>query len=369
MMEPERDQASQAGTGDILTRHTDEVAAGISSITNDLGALSRQLADLHAALQGRLDELNQRETAISGREADLDRQSKELAEAEQRLDAGGGELEQARSELEARAAELAARETKLAAREEAVLEFQATMADVMQAFGAPRPRGLPMEGQQAAGTASAEIVPAQTATGVNADPPEDSGHAGDAASSDSNELLQGAGKSHEPADSAVPDESDQHPAADLIEEYGSDPPIQQPDDGHQTPSEQSDDGQDTSVEQTSGEQAGEGQGSSPEDTEPDPPVSGPREAPGSVSEPEAAAPHEPETTTTEGGEPSTPESIDAALEAELDEDTRQKLKVLRRLTGGRVSDQELLARISGEHEPAPAAAPASGKPKRRWWSG
>ena len=62
-----------------------------------------------------------------------------------------------------------------------------------------------------------------------------------------------------------------------------------------------------------------------------------------------------------------PEADGTVAEADLDEDTRQKLKVLRRLTGGRVSDKELLARIAGEREGAPTGTSSPGKGKKRWW--
>lgn len=63
-------------------------------------------------------------------------------------------------------------------------------------------------------------------------------------------------------------------------------------------------------------------------------------------------------------------------DGDVDENTltseqRQKLRVLRRITGGRVSDVELLARIEADGA-ADMASPAADKDKRkkgRWWSG
>jgi hypothetical protein len=65
------------------------------------------------------------------------------------------------------------------------------------------------------------------------------------------------------------------------------------------------------------------------------------------------------------GRDSAPEGDGAPAAEDLDEDTRQKLKVLRRLTGGRVSDEKLLERISQERQVS-TDGPSAGK-KRHWW--
>jgi len=55
-------------------------------------------------------------------------------------------------------------------------------------------------------------------------------------------------------------------------------------------------------------------------------------------------------------------------ESTLTEEQRRKLRVLRRITGGRVSDAELLARI--EAEAGRSAAPGGERKKKsRWWGG
>jgi len=55
-------------------------------------------------------------------------------------------------------------------------------------------------------------------------------------------------------------------------------------------------------------------------------------------------------------------------ESALSPEQRQKLRVLRRITGGRVSDAELLARLEGET--GDDSASGGGKRKKgRWWGG
>jgi hypothetical protein len=56
-------------------------------------------------------------------------------------------------------------------------------------------------------------------------------------------------------------------------------------------------------------------------------------------------------------------------ESTLTPEELHKLHVLRRLSGGRESDEELLARIRGESRGEPVEAGAGGKGKRRWWGG
>jgi hypothetical protein len=87
---------------------------------------------------------------------------------------------------------------------------------------------------------------------------------------------------------------------------------------------------------------------------------------------EAAAPAEPETEPVDDGaappeERDTPADTSQVDENDLDPETRKKLRVMRRLTGGTVSDQELLARIRADGGPTGDGG-GSGK-KRRWWGG
>ena len=55
-------------------------------------------------------------------------------------------------------------------------------------------------------------------------------------------------------------------------------------------------------------------------------------------------------------------------ESKLTPDQRQKLHVLRRITGGRIPDVELLARLESETAGS-APAGADKRKKGRWWSG
>jgi len=65
-----------------------------------------------------------------------------------------------------------------------------------------------------------------------------------------------------------------------------------------------------------------------------------------------------------------PEADGSVDESTLDPQTRERLRVMRRLTGGRVPDVELLARIRGEQRASgPSTEPAQRKSKRRWWGG
>ena len=311
-MDARRDQAAERDSQD-LARQMDEVAAGISSITENWGVLAEKLAAFQAALQLRLEELSQREARLSdreadladreasvaAREADLERQSKELADAKQELEVGGGEisawqqeLEQMQSALEARAAELEAAETRLAAREEAVRKFQATLAGLMQAFGTAVPSDL-MQAQARLSDSSPDPAPV-----ASEDPPPEP-PAGDEAEPD---LMS---QVIEPSDDATA-----LPECDDAETEGVPEP---------------------GVEEEA----------QPERAEEHP----------------AAAEHE--------GRDSAPEGDGSPTAEDLDEDTRQKLKVLRRLTGGRVSDEELLERIS--HERQGSTDDSTAGKKRRWW--
>jgi hypothetical protein len=65
-----------------------------------------------------------------------------------------------------------------------------------------------------------------------------------------------------------------------------------------------------------------------------------------------------------------PENPDVIDEASLDPEVLKKLKVMRRLSGGRANDQELLQRIYselGRDSSASSAAAAAAKKKRGWW--
>jgi DNA repair ATPase RecN len=68
--------------------------------------------------------------------------------------------------------------------------------------------------------------------------------------------------------------------------------------------------------------------------------------------------------------PAQPEADGSVDESTLDPQTRERLRVMRRLTGGRVPDVELLARIRGEQRACgPSTESAQRKSKRRWWGG
>jgi hypothetical protein len=345
-MDPERDPVSVETTGDDLASYMAEVAAGVESITGGLGALTAKMAELQAALQRRLEALGQREALIASRQSDLDKRDQELNETKAQLESVRGELEGGRgdleamqkeleqvqselatraAELEARAAELTSEEERLATREEAVRKFQTTMAGVMQAFAVPGSTALNVDSPRASRRSAVSAVPdpepgdPPDAAEPNPPPPEP------------DKLDEQSSVSPEPSQPEI------QAAAPLLE-----------DDSHAAPTELHDaesNGSDANVVECS-------------ETPPEPP-----------DEPPRAHANEPAPSTKHHAPASGPEGDGTVAEADLDDDTRQKLKVLRRLTGGRVSDKELLARIAGEPDGAPAGASGAGKSKKRWWSG
>ncbi len=81
----------------------------------------------------------------------------------------------------------------------------------------------------------------------------------------------------------------------------------------------------------------------------------------------ATATESPPARVVAGDRDLTANADPASLEARLDPETAQKLRVLRRLTGGRVPDAELVTRIRGETAGTAASRTSPGRGKRKSW--
>lgn len=104
------------------------------------------------------------------------------------------------------------------------------------------------------------------------------------------------------------------------------------------------------------------------------PVAQTANPPGPPDDAPLAPPH-PTQSRAAGAEPADDRSAEPATDGTVDASTltaeqQQKLKVLRRITGGHVTDAELLARIEKEAADAtPAAPPTEKRTKSHWWKG
>ncbi|MGD8454173.1 MAG: MCE family protein [Phycisphaerae bacterium] len=365
-MGADAEAAAIGAPGPGESRDTDRVADGLDSLGEQFQALSNQLEGVRTVLHQRMaeldaaaSELNAREARLEEKEEALGELSAELEERQQtlaiveqerdeladRLRAAEqaaqeqqeefaevrDELERVHADLEQRAAMLAEQERELAQREAAVQQLQEAFTSLSQALGTdgsglpatPDPEGL------AALTASLEQTIAARPP-ADAEPVEE--HVEDVTAVADDEGPQAAA----PADVApeVADESVEEVREEAVSEV--DASCEQPELSAVELEEPTAEVEEPLVEQV--EPTGE-------------PV---------VDVDDVAG--EPPAESGEVGD------TGGVNEDELEPEERKKLRVLRRLTGGRQSDAELLARIRDEKPLSRGGGPAD-KPKRRWWGG
>ncbi|MBU0638849.1 MAG: hypothetical protein KKB50_08290 [Planctomycetes bacterium] len=294
-----------------------------STLTDAISSAHSQLEDFQAALRERLVELNQREAeaaTLLNQRNEIEQHGEELKEHARELEETEGvlreheqQLHDERSGLEQRAELLRNRQDELekqaealAVREAAVRKFQAAFADIANAFSAP--------------------VPEVGRTTID-DGPQINAGSETAAENDANVQLN-----------SDPDESEIAAAIDAAYEQAKASAL-----ANELP---------------------------PDDAARDEPDVNEAEPGHSAEAAEVAVAEVAADSPAAGGEPpedagTGPEPID---EAELRPDELEKLRVLRRLTGGKVPDTQLLARIRGDQESEEAhSAKSGGKHSRRWW--
>jgi hypothetical protein len=329
----ERQHQLDEQSGELALRRQElEVLAGdltqrqeaVATAQEELQARAQQLDSHRAALEARESQLEQRAAEIERRAAELEARQAELVERESELAAGRAELAQWREALDAECSRMAAEQEalerlriELESREEELLAEQAMLERRHQAL---------VRFQQAFSEVAATLDLATAGTS-----PDDPHLAARTPAGIEEPVAFELGavdpKARSSAAGGLPDV--QHPAAHAEES-------------------------DAEAGSTPRGEAGSALGTDP----------GPTGPPAAPPPPESGPPRVRENCGA--GEPSPGHDVD---ESKLDPQELLRLRVLRRLTGGKLPDAQLLERIRQERATATATESAPGrKGWRRWWS-